>query len=204
MNNILAVAFAYLLGSISFGYLAGRLLKGIDIREFGSGSSGTTNILRTLGVGPAVAVLVLDMAKGLGAVCLARLLVGAPLTVMLAGVAVIIGHNWPLYFGFRGGRGIATSIGVMLGISPQVILLALVAGLAVIAATRYVSLGSIIGSLLVPVLMVAFRLPAAYVAFGLAIALLAVYRHRPNIRRLLSGTENRLGEKVPVDKKVKQ
>ncbi|MBS3947786.1 MAG: glycerol-3-phosphate 1-O-acyltransferase PlsY [Dethiobacter sp.] len=201
MNSFLAVLLAYLLGSVSFGYLVGRRIRGVDIRQYGSGSSGTTNILRTLGTGPAVVVLLLDAGKGIGAVYLADLLTGNPNVVMLAGVAVVAGHNWPVFFGFRGGRGIATSMGVLLGIAPSVILIAVLVGLLVMALTRYVSLGSLVGSVLIPFLMLLFRLPPAHILFGTALCLLAVWRHRANIRRLLAGTESKLGKKVAMGEK---
>lgn len=201
MNTVVALLAAYLLGSISFGYLAGKLIRGIDIRQFGSGNAGTTNILRTLGTGPAIAVLLLDAGKGLAAVLLAKALTGDTLVTMLAGVTVVAGHNWPLFFRFRGGRGIATSIGVMLGLAPVVILIATAIGVSLIAATRYVSLGSIIGSSMIPVLMVLFRMPPSYILFGTVLAAMAVWRHRDNIRRLLAGTENKLGARA-TDKKV--
>lgn len=201
MNSFLTVLLAYLLGSVSFGYLVGRRIRGVDIRQYGSGSSGTTNILRTLGTGPAVVVLLLDAGKGIGAVYLADLLTGNPNVVMLAGVAVVAGHNWPVFFGFRGGRGIATSMGVLLGIAPSVILIAVLVGLLVMALTRYVSLGSLVGSVLIPFLMLLFRLPPAHILFGTALCLLAVWRHRANIRRLLAGTESKLGKKVAMGEK---
>ncbi|EEG77110.1 glycerol-3-phosphate 1-O-acyltransferase PlsY [Dethiobacter alkaliphilus] len=204
MNNVLALLAAYLLGSVSFGYLAGKLLKGIDIRQFGSGNAGTTNIQRTLGTGPAIAVLILDAAKGLVAVLIAQALTGNPPVMMLAGVAAVLGHNWPVFFGFKGGRGIATSVGVILGLTPGVILIATAVGVILIATTRYVSLGSVTGAVLIPMLMIIFGHDFSYVIFGTALAALAVWRHKENITRLLNGTENKLGAKVNVSAKEKK
>lgn len=201
MNIFAALLAAYLLGSISFGYLAGKYIRGVDIRKFGSGSTGTTNILRTLGTGPAVFVLALDIIKGLAAVMLARSLTGEGLYTMLAGVAVIAGHNWPVFFRFSGGRGIATSIGVILGLAPPVILVAVIIGVALIALTRYVSLGSIAGTVSIPILMYLFELPVSYVLFGIAVMALALWRHRRNISRLLAGTESKLGAKIRLPEK---
>jgi glycerol-3-phosphate acyltransferase PlsY len=201
MNNFLALLLSYFLGSISFGYIAGRLFRGVDIRNFGSGNTGTTNILRTLGTGPAILVLLLDAGKGWTAIYLARYLTDIPLVVIFAGIAVVVGHNWPVFFGFRGGRGIATSIGVVAGLAPTVILIATIIGVTVIALTRYVSLGSIIGSVMIPFLMVVFRKPIEFQLFGLALSLLAVWRHRENISRLLNGSENKLGSKVATGEK---
>jgi glycerol-3-phosphate acyltransferase PlsY len=200
VNSFLAILFAYLLGSLSFGYLLGKKLRGVDVRRLGSGSSGATNILRTLGTGPAIVVLLLDVGKGIAAVYLAKLLDGSPMIIMLAGIAVVAGHNWPIMFGFRGGRGVATSMGVLLGLAPGVILTAFLAGSLVIALTRYVSLGSIVGSILIPVLMVLFRFPPEYILFGTALCAFAVWRHKANIRRLLNGTESKLGERVSTGK----
>jgi glycerol-3-phosphate acyltransferase PlsY len=200
VNSFLAILFAYLLGSLSFGYLLGKKLRGVDVRRLGSGSSGATNILRTLGTGPAIVVLLLDVGKGIAAVYLAKLLDGSPMIIMLAGIAVVAGHNWPIMFGFRGGRGVATSMGVLLGLAPGVILVAFLSGSLVIALTRYVSLGSIVGSILIPVLMVLFRFPPEYILFGTALCAFAVWRHKANIRRLLNGTESKLGERVSTGK----
>lgn len=206
MNTFVALLAAYLIGSLSFGYMAGKLLRGIDIRQYGSGNTGTTNIQRTLGTGPAIVVLLLDAGKGLAAVFLARALTGAPTVEMLAGVTSVLGHNWPMFHRFRGGRGIATSVGVLLGLTWQVGVIATAVGFVIIGATRYVSLGSIIGSLLIPILMILFGLHWSYILFGTILAFFAVWRHRQNISRLLAGTENKLGQKVdlpPGEKKVK-
>lgn len=204
MNIILALLASYLIGSLSFGYMAGKLLRGIDIRQFGSGNTGTTNIQRTLGTGPAIIVLLLDVGKGLAAVILARALTGSPSVQMLSGVLAVLGHNWPLFHRFKGGRGIATSIGVMLGLAWQVLLIAVAVGITIVTVTRYVSLGSVIGVILVPILMIAFAMPPAYIIFGTVLAVFAVWRHRQNIARLLAGTENKLGEKSSLVEKEKR
>lgn len=204
MNIIVALLASYLIGSLSFGYMAGKLLRGIDIRQFGSGNTGTTNIQRTLGTGPAIIVLLLDVGKGLAAVILARALTGSPSVQMLAGVLAVLGHNWPLFHRFKGGRGIATSIGVMLGLAWQVLLIAVAAGITIVTVTRYVSLGSVIGVILVPILMIAFAMPPAYIIFGTVLAVFAVWRHRQNIARLLAGTENKLGKKSSLVEKEKR
>ncbi|MDW7651629.1 MAG: glycerol-3-phosphate 1-O-acyltransferase PlsY [Bacillota bacterium] len=204
MNTVLSLLGAYLIGSVSFGYLAGKLLKGIDIREHGSGNAGTTNIQRTVGTVPAIFVLLLDVGKGVAAVLLAGYLTGQPTVMMLAGVAAIVGHNWPVFFRFRGGRGIATSIGVLLGLAPVVILIATAIGVTLIALTRYVSLGSVVGAATIPILMLIFTKPPSYILFGAIIGGLAVWRHRENIVRLLNGTENKLGKKVPVPQEEKR
>lgn len=204
MNIIVALIAAYLIGSLSFGLMAGKLLRGIDIRQYGSGNTGSTNIQRTLGTVPAIIVLLLDVGKGLAAVLLARALTGAPGVEMLAGVLSVLGHNWPLFHRFKGGRGIATSIGVLMGLSWQVLIIAVAVGMFIIAVTRYVSLGSIIGMLLVPILMLFFDLPTLHILFGAVLAVFAVWRHRQNISRLLAGTENKLGKKTSLLKSEKR
>lgn len=183
---------AYILGGIPFGYLAGRVVGGIDIREHGSRNTGTTNALRTLGVGPAIAVLVLDLGKGLAPVLIARWLGMDSLYVMLAGVAVVAGHNWSIFLRFRGGRGVATTVGVVLGLAPQVMLIIMLIGISITIITRYVSLGAVIGAILLPILMIGFEMPMPYTAFTILLSAILLWRHRPNIGRLLSGTENKV------------
>jgi acyl phosphate:glycerol-3-phosphate acyltransferase len=201
LNIMLALLAAYLLGSVSFGYIAGRLLLGVDIRQHGSGNTGSTNVLRTLGTGPGIIVFFLDVAKGFTAIYIARLFTGADVAIMLAGVAVVAGHNWPLFFKFKGGRGVATTVGVLAGLAPVVTLIVFAVGVIIIAVTRYVSLASITGAALLPVLLVAFRLPAAYILFGLVLSILTIWRHKQNITRLLNGTENKFGKRVVIEDK---
>ena len=202
------IGIAYLLGAVPFGMLAGRLAGGIDLRQHGSRRTGATNTLRTLGLGWAAAVFVLDIAKGAAAVLLARELYqagppGSPEWVAAAaGVAAVIGHNWSLFIGFGGGRGVATSAGGMLVISPLTLLaLAPIVG-AVIWVSRYVSLGSLAAAVAAPVitaLLSAFGVVGwAATAYALATGGLIVISHRDNVDRLRSGTERRLGERLTV------
>ena len=186
MKVIMAIAAAYLLGSISFGYLAGKLLKGIDVRQYGSGNAGTTNIQRTLGTVPAVVVLFLDIGKGIAAVTIAKFLSDATFVHLLAGLAAVIGHNWPLFFTFRGGRGIATTIGVFSGLAPIVVLVAVLIGALIIAITRYVSLGSIIGAISVPITMLILRMPGIYIIFGV-VMVASIRKMDPILLIVLSG-----------------
>jgi acyl phosphate:glycerol-3-phosphate acyltransferase len=198
----LAVIIAYLIGSLSVGYLVGKIAKGIDVRKYGSGNVGTTNILRTLGVLPAAMVLLLDMAKGLAAVYIAIWLTANPTVAMLCGLAAVIVHNWPVWFGFRGGRGIATSIGVILAFNPTAFGILLVIGIVIIIISRYVSLASITGAALFPLIIWFFRDAAnietgsGVIAVSVLIAGLAIERHKGNIERLRKGTESKIGEKV--------
>ncbi|TJY44361.1 glycerol-3-phosphate 1-O-acyltransferase PlsY [Cohnella pontilimi] len=192
-TSLLAVVISYLLGSISFSILLARWLRKIDIRQHGSGNAGATNTLRVLGKGPAIAVFALDVAKGIAAILLGRLLGDAEWVPVASGLAAIIGHNWPVFFRFKGGKGIATTIGA---VAMWAFLPSLAAGIVAILTivfTRYVSLGSIVFAILLPVSFAVFGLDPVYIWGAVAITLLAVYRHRKNIVKLYKGTENKLG-----------
>lgn len=199
----LIILVSYLIGSISFGFLFCKIIKGIDIRDYGSGATGATNISRILGIGPAVIVFILDVLKGITSIYLARLFGGNPLIIILAGIAVIAGHNWPVFFGFRGGRGIASSLGIIFAISPQVFLWLFIIGIPVVLLTKYVSLGSVCGALSLPFLMWYFQLEISYIILGTVLSVIAVIRHIPNLKRLRAGKESRLGEKVSLTTKRK-
>ncbi|MEK8127417.1 glycerol-3-phosphate 1-O-acyltransferase PlsY [Paenibacillus filicis] len=191
-----SLLLGYLLGSISFSFLAGKLLKGIDIRQHGSGNAGATNTLRVLGKGPGITVLVLDMLKGVAAVWLGYLLSGGdPLFLVLAGISVIVGHNWPVFFGFRGGKGIATTIGVMVSLAFLPALLAGLAAILSIAWTRYVSLGSLLFTALLPLFIWLMGRPMEIFWLSLLLFVFAWFRHRSNIVKLVKGQENKLGAK---------
>ncbi|MFC5699868.1 glycerol-3-phosphate 1-O-acyltransferase PlsY [Cohnella faecalis] len=193
-NTIIAIAIGYLLGSVSFSILIARYLRKIDIRQHGSGNAGATNTLRVLGKGPAIGVFLLDIAKGVGAVLIGFALGDNSAWVAVAGgLASIAGHNWPVFFRFKGGKGIATTVGVMLMLSFLPTLLAGIAAIVIIVLTRYVSLGSMVFAVLLPILYAAFGESSAYIWAGVAVALLAVLRHRKNIVKLMNGTENKLG-----------
>lgn len=199
--SILIIVTAYLIGSVSVGYLFARWFKGVDIRKLGSGNTGATNISRLMGFKMAVLVLILDALKGFVAVYLALSLLQKGLlagewVVLLSGVAVIAGHNWPLYFNFKGGRGAATMLGVFLALIPVPTLIVFAIVIVIIALTRYVSLGSISGALAIPITMIVLKKPSEYFIFGLIICLVIFYQHRENIKRLLKGTESRLGDKL--------
>ncbi|MBN2909692.1 glycerol-3-phosphate 1-O-acyltransferase PlsY [Polycladomyces sp. WAk] len=191
----LAVLLSYLIGSISFSYVIVRLAKGIDIRQYGSGNAGATNTLRVVGKGPAVLVFLLDGVKGMLAVGLGYWLDGSPAAMILSGLAAIVGHNWPIFLGFRGGKGIATTIGVMAVLTFQAALISGIFAIASIVLTRYVSLGSLIFVVGLPIMIGWIGYPSPYFTVSLVIALLAVIRHSRNIRSLLAGTERRLGSK---------
>jgi glycerol-3-phosphate acyltransferase PlsY len=192
---------SYLIGSIPCGLVIGKL-RGIDIREYGSGNIGTTNVLRTLGARYGALVLIGDVFKGVIAVLLARYIIGSPMSEMAAGFTAVAGHDWSVFLKFKGGRGVATSLG---GVLPMAMWapLAAVAGvvifIAIIALTRYVSLASITGSLSAVVAMAVFlgldRVPWEYLVYIGGVVALIIFQHRDNISRLRSGTESKLGQK---------
>ncbi len=195
------IAVSYLVGSIPFGYIAGRVLKGIDVRDFGSGATGATNVMRTLGRGPFALVLAADALKGYGPVLVTWFLFESHDLQVASGLAAVRGHDFPLYIGFRGGRGVATSFGVFAALALPVWVILLAVGLFIILTFRYMSLMSIItvplGALVLLLLAVVeggdhyTYSKAVFGAFATALVLL---RHGGNIRRLVQGTEPKVGE----------
>lgn len=212
LNGVLLL-YSYLLGSIPIGYLIGRTLKGIDIREHGSGSTGATNVLRTLGRGPGLAVLLADVLKGVFAIASIDWIYSqdiwlssiAPNTIdpqawlpwmtFLSGLAAILGHSKSIWLNFTGGKSVAISLGILLAMSWQVALATIAIFAAVLALSRIVSLSSIMGAIAVSILMVILNQPVAYILFGVAGGLYVIWRHQANIQRLLAGTEPRVGQK---------
>jgi glycerol-3-phosphate acyltransferase PlsY len=202
------VLLGYLLGALPFGLILGRLTRGIDIRDFGSHRTGATNALRTLGARAAAVVFILDVGKGVAAVLLAYALYvagpagSAPWVAAAAGLAAIVGHIWSVFIRFTGGRGVATSTGGLGAIAPLALLVLAPIVVFVVWRWRYVSAGSIAGSLLAPivvaVLAVAGLAPWAAVAYALAAGLLVTWAHSDNIGRLRNGTERRIGQKEEV------
>lgn len=196
---IAAILGAYLIGAIPVGWLVARAFGVGDIRRHGSGTIGATNVLRTLGRLPAIATLLGDVAKGYLAVMLAeRLAWPEPIPIALAAVAAVAGNCWSVFLGFRGGKGVATGLGALLPLVPWATLAALPVFVAIVATFRYVSLGSLLGALCVPLGAVLLGYPIAYDLAALAVALIIVVRHHANIARLRAGTESRLGQKSPA------
>lgn len=199
---VLTALGAYLLGSVPFGYLAARS-RGIDLRTVGSGNIGATNAMRVLGKPAGIAVFALDTLKGWAAVALLPLVVSAGLGApapgpglrILAGVCAVLGHNYTCWLRFRGGKGVATSAGVLYGLMPVMGLIATAAFFAAFAATRIVSVGSLAAAVSLPVSAWFFEADRRLFALALALGLLVIFRHRGNLRRLLAGTEPRLGQK---------
>jgi len=203
---VLAIALGYLLGAIPFGLLIGRLTKGVDLREYGSHRTGATNALRTLGAKAAGAVFALDVAKGVAAVLLTRFAFGSDPGVewaaAAAGLAAIVGHNWSVFIGFTGGRGVATSAGALGAMSPLAILVLVPIVFGTMWRSRYVSLGSIAGGLLAPIitagLLAAGLATVPALAYAAASGLLVTAAHADNIGRLRAGTERKIGQKEEV------
>ncbi|MFZ5686743.1 MAG: glycerol-3-phosphate 1-O-acyltransferase PlsY [Bacillota bacterium] len=192
MKFLLILVFSYLLGSIPIGLLVAKL-RGIDIRRHGSGNIGATNVFRILGTGPGFIVLVGDMLKGIIAVWVGGLTDG-PNLALIAGLTAIAGHSWSIFLKFSGGKGVATAGGVLLALAPGVVAAALTVWLTIVLLFRYVSLASIIAAVTVPFFMVLFGKPWSLFAFGVAAAVLIIYRHKPNIKRLLTGKELKIGD----------
>lgn len=198
MNEVLAVAIAYLLGTLPTGFLLTRYLAGVDLRTVGSGGTGATNAQRALGTRWGVFVLIVDLIKGIAAVALARWLDVSPLWVALAGIAVVAGHCWPVWLRFRGGKGVATGAGAAFALSPWALLLIPVM-IVPIAMTRYVSLGSVLAAVATPILFAVLAAADVVswtaVLFGLVAGGIIIVRHRTNIERLRTGTERKLGRR---------
>ncbi len=191
---------AYLLGSIPFGYLIVRWERGIDVRSTGSGGTGATNVMRNLGVAGFIATFVLDVGKGMIAVLLAsRLSSGNPRWIAASSVAAILGHCFPVWLKFRGGKGVATGVGVFLALAPLQVALVLIIFAIVVAIWRYISLGSIVATAAFPLLVYFMEhapLPIVLGAAGSAAIIIAM--HHANIRRLVSGTESKVERKKTV------
>ncbi|MFZ5354744.1 MAG: glycerol-3-phosphate 1-O-acyltransferase PlsY [Bacillota bacterium] len=194
IDYALVCVIAYLLGNFSTSYIVSKRTAHIDIREHGSGNAGATNVLRVLGLKAAAVTFIGDSIKGAAAVMIGRHFLG-DMGVLLAGVFVVLGHNWPIVLKFKGGKGIASTIGVILAVNPLIGLLSLAVGILVILIFRYVSLGSIIGICILPVSLLIFKQPGEMLMLSIILAILAVYRHAGNIQRLLNGTEAKIGQR---------
>ena len=189
---------AYLLGSISSGILVSRAGNGPDLRKVGSGNTGATNVQRTMGWKWGLITFAGDCLKAVLACWIGRLVTGSPYGAMFGGLMVIIGHNWPVFFQFRGGKGVASSCGVMLFCFPLPAVICFAVTSALIAITRYVSLGSITMLTLYAILVSCFFSDGdlRIILWAVLLAAFCLYRHRPNIRRLIRGEENKLGQKI--------
>ena len=198
----LALVACYLLGAIPFGVIVGKKMRGIDIRDFGSGNIGFSNVLRTLGFWPGLIVMIGDTGKGLLAVMLCRWLGMNDYMIVAGGMFSLLGHSFSVFLHFQGGRAVATSLGVMIGLAPAIAGIAFLLWVTLVAVTRYISISSLVAAVSVPSMMFLWKaqhVPAPYKAVAVMAATLIVVKHRSNIKRLLSGTETKVGQRVRID-----
>jgi glycerol-3-phosphate acyltransferase PlsY len=196
LGEAILVAVAYFLGTVPFGMLVARAQGGVDLRRVGSGNIGATNVLRAVGKGAAALTLFGDVGKGAAAVAIGRVAGAAPPVLALVGLAAVLGHVFPVTLGFRGGKGVATMLGVVLVAMPAVGGLLLLIWLGVAGLTRYSSLSALVAALALPVLAWLLDGRPAMIVQGGALLLLILSRHRENIRRLWQGTEGKIGGKA--------
>ena len=193
--GIFSLILGYLLGSLPSGWLAGRWLKNIDIRELGSGSTGATNVLLQVGKGPALVVFLIDVGKGAAAVLIARALGLSDWIQVLAGLTALAGHIWPVWLGFKGGKAVATGLGLFLGLAWPVGLASFGVFLLTLWLFRIVSLSSVLAALSLPLLMIRFSGIGSYILIALVAMGLVLWRHRSNLSRILEGSEPKIGQK---------
>jgi len=192
--------FSYLLGAVPFGYLVGKLKK-IDIRQYGSKNIGATNVYRTIGKISGIVVLLLDLSKGLIPILIAKylfleeLIINKELVEIMAGLWAVVGHNWPVYLKFKGGKGVATSVGVFIGLAPLAMVICALLFAIVVTIWRYISLGSIVIALSLPLLIYCLGYGIYLLCFSILVGIFIIFRHIPNIKRLFSKTENKFGQK---------
>ena len=208
---IIMAIIAYLIGSIYFSVIISKKVAGFDVREKGSGNAGTTNMLRAVGKKAAAVTLICDVLKGVVSIGIAIILgnivkdINRELLIQVAGIAVVLGHTFPVFFGFKGGKGVATSLGILLLSNWQIGLICLVFGIVLIILTRMVSLGSCAAAVLFPVLTLFIndhytvltegKSGSTYFIYSVILAIIVLYNHRSNIKRILSGTENKISFK---------
>ena len=197
-DYLILIPLGYLLGAVPVGLIAGKVFGRVDVREYGSGKMGMTNVMRTVGVPVAVLVLLLDMGKGVGAVVLARIISDSAGVESAAALAALFGHNWPIFIGFRGGRGTATGWGSLLILWPVAGLVSTLVGLPLVGISRYVSLGSIVATVVGCVMLIVAAstglVPMGYIWYAIIGGTLVVVRHRDNIQRLIKGEERKIGQ----------
>ena len=189
---LLTSVIAYLVGSIPSGLILGKLFWHTDLRKYGSHNIGGTNAWRTLGKVPGIIVFLADSLKGQAGVLLGLSLVGTPLAAVIGGLLAIVGHSFSLFLRLHGGKGVATSLGVLTMLMGNVTLIVFVLWFTIVYMTRYVSLGSVVAGVLTPILAALFAYPMEYIVFTVIAALLVIVRHRENIKRLMNGTENKI------------
>ncbi|WP_405760049.1 glycerol-3-phosphate 1-O-acyltransferase PlsY [Anaerovibrio slackiae] len=192
LDFVVAAAISYLLGSIPNGLILGKAIWGVDLRQHGSKNIGATNAWRTIGKAGGISIFVLDFLKGAISAYLGLHLGGSELAGVLCGILAIAGHSWSVFLAFKGGKGVATGLGVIAALMPMVTLIVFAVWFAIVYFTGYVSLGSIVGAALVPILTLFFGLHTEFLILGLIAAVFIIYRHKSNIERLLNGTESKI------------
>ena len=192
LDFIIAAALSYILGSIPNGLILGKGIWGVDLRQHGSGNIGATNAWRTIGKAGGISIFALDLLKGAISAYLGLHLGGSELAGIVCGLLAIAGHSWSIFLGFKGGKGVATGLGVIATLMPWVTLIVFAVWFAIVKVTGYVSLGSVVGAILVPILAIVFGLHTDFMVLGLIAAVFIVYRHKSNISRLLNGTESKI------------
>ena len=192
LDFVVAAAISYLLGSIPNGLILGKAIWGVDLRQHGSKNIGATNAWRTIGKAGGISIFALDFLKGAISAYLGLHLGGSELAGVLCGILAIAGHSWSVFLAFKGGKGVATGLGVIAAIMPMVTLIVFAVWFAIVYFTGYVSLGSIVGAALVPILTLFFGLHTEFLILGLIAAVFIIYRHKSNIERLLNGTESKI------------
>jgi glycerol-3-phosphate acyltransferase PlsY len=196
---IIMAVIAYLIGSVNFSVLISKRFAGFDVREKGSGNAGTTNVLRSVGIKAAVITLICDILKGVVSILIAKLLgkmvqdLDTNLLIQLAGIFVILGHTFPIFFEFKGGKGVATALGVILTTNWKIGLICLVFAVVIIAFSRMVSMGAVGATILFPILIL--FMDGNYFVYSVIVAVIVIFNHRENIKRILNGTENKLSFK---------
>lgn len=210
MERILCVGIGYLFGCLQFAYILGKILKGIDIRQYGSGNAGTTNAIRVLGTKIGITTLVLDILKAVAALVVIALLWGYEQKQLLlwGGVGVVLGHNYPFYMQFKGGKGVAATIGIFLAADIRLLLIAGIPALILLAVTKYMSLASLTYMLLLVIVTAVFYIGQPHgieiTSLATCLALSGFWRHRGNIKRLIHGEEVKMGQKVKVEAQADQ
>lgn len=195
LRYVIASVVAYACGNFATSYLVSKRAANIDIRKYGSGNAGATNVLRVLGLKHGLITFIGDALKAVIAVLAGRYIAGEN-GALLAGFFAVIGHNWPVVLKLKGGKGVAATIGAMLAIKPLVVLIVVPLGILVMVITKYVSLASIMGMVMLPIVIIIMGLPWKYIVFSLVLCVIALYKHRSNIVRLIKGTESKFGQKV--------
>ena len=202
MKNLLILAACYIMGSIPFGVIIGKITRGVDIRDYGSGNIGATNAMRTLGTGPAILVLIFDSAKGLFAVVLCKAFGMNSILISIGALLCVLGHTFSIFLNFKGGRAVAASFGVIIGLSPVIAGIAFALWALLVFFTRYVSIASICATLTVPLLMIFWKsmhIQLTYQILASIAATAIVLKHIPNIKRLINHAEPKIGERVAID-----